>query len=107
MTLSVRQPANGIIIASRSTTTLLASVERGLETRSLMFSPKGIRHLAQGCRYSGYPGLWLRDSESTPTGLCPFFNPRGIAHLKGTTPLGLVCLSYREPRVAAKAATLG
>src|SRR6187401_415681 len=93
--------------AGYPTTALFASVERGLETRSLMFSPKGICRLAQGCRYSGYPGLWSRDSESTPTGLCPFFNPRGSAHLKGTTPLGLVCLSHRKPRVAAKAATLG
>src|SRR6187549_1358428 len=52
-------------------------------------SPKGIPHLAQGCRYSGYPGLWLRDSESTPTGLCPYLQSERYRSSQGHNPVGV------------------
>jgi hypothetical protein len=58
-------------------------------------NPKGIPPQSPGLRAASYPGLTVRDSVPTPTGLWP---PH--AQSKATTPLGLAIGSTAFPRVA-------
>jgi hypothetical protein len=58
-------------------------------------NPKGILSQSPGLRAASYPGLTVRDSVPTPTGLWP---PH--AQSKATTPLGLAVGSTTFPRVA-------